>query len=136
MVAKYWKRQPHIIGLDRSPFLLLCYIINTSLEQGVFPQCWKVAKCIPVFKNKGSQKEKEFYRPVSLLPATSKVIEHIVNQRILNYFEENQLFPKSQHGFRKARSTFTAVSQMHEQWIANKENTSKTWFYKSLPLYR
>ena len=44
-----------------------------------------------------------------------------MNNRILNYFEKNELFPKSQHGFRKARSTFSAVSQMHEKWLANKE---------------
>ena len=61
------------------------------------------------------------YRPVSLLKATSKVIELIANKKVLNYFEANGLFPNSQHGFRAKRSTFTAVITMHEQWILNKE---------------
>ena len=59
---------------------------------------------------------------MSLLKAVSKVIEKIVNKQVLNYMETNQLFPKSQHGFRAKRSTFTAVSSMHEQWIKNKES--------------
>ena len=80
-----------------------------------------MAKCIPIYKNKGNRQEKEFYRPVSLLKATSKVPEKIANQKLLHHFESNNLFPTSQHGFRKHRSTFTAVSQMHELWIKNKE---------------
>ena len=69
-----------------------------------------------------TRSEKEFYRPVSLLKATSKVVEKLVNQKLLNFFESNKLFPASQHGFRRGHSTFTAVAQMHEQWILNKEN--------------
>ena len=44
-----------------------------------------------------------------------------LNKQVLKYFETNQLFPNSQHGFRAKRSTFTAVSSMHEQWLKNKE---------------
>ena len=99
----------------------LTFIINNSFESGVFPSSWKIAKVIPLFKNKGSRNDKTKYRPVSLLKATSKVIELIVNKKVLNYFEVNKLLPNSQHGFRGKRSTFTAVSTMHEQWIKNKE---------------
>ena len=61
------------------------------------------------------------YRPVSNPKSASKIIELIVNKQILNYFEVNRLFPHSQHGFRAKRSTFTAVSTMHDQWIRSKE---------------
>ena len=90
----------------------LTWIINNSLESGIFPTCWKISKCIPLFKNKGKRSDKTKYRPVSLLKAVSKVIEKIVNKQVLNYMEINQLFPRSQHGFRAKRSTFTAVSSM------------------------
>ena len=99
----------------------LTWIINNSLESGIFPSCWKISKCIPLFKNKGKRTDKTKYRPVSLLLSVSKVIEKIVNKQVLKYFETNQLFPNSQHGFRAKRSTFTAVSSMHEQWLKNKE---------------
>ena len=61
------------------------------------------------------------YRPVSNLISVSKVIELIVNKKVLNYFESNNLFPNSQHGFRQKRSTFSAVAAMHEEWVENRE---------------
>ena len=61
---------------------------------------------------------------MSNLKAISKVIEDIVNKRVLNFFEKNNLFPQSQHGFRQKRSTFSAVSVMHEKWLKNKERKS------------
>ena len=99
----------------------LTYVINTSLLSGEFPSTWKEAKVIPIFKNKGSRMDKQFYRPVSNLKSVSKVIEVIVNKKVLEYFESNHLFPDSQHGFRSSRSTFSAVASMHEQWIKNRE---------------
>ena len=99
----------------------LTFIINNSIEEGVFPQSWKTAKVIPIFKKKGSKAEKENYRPVSNLKSASKVIELIVNKQVLNFFETNGLFPGSQHGFRGKRSTFSAVATMHEIWLKNHE---------------
>ena len=102
----------------------LTWVINSSLASGEFPSCWKTAKVSPIYKNKGSRYSKEFYRPVSNLKSISKVIEDIVNRRVLNYFEKNCLFPQSQHGFRQKRSTFSAVSMMHEKWLQTKEKKS------------
>ena len=67
----------------------LTWVINSSLTSGEFPTCWKSAKVSPIYKKKGSKYSKEFYRPVSNLKAISKVIEDIVNRRVLNYFEKN-----------------------------------------------
>ena len=108
----------------------LTYIINNSIHEGLFPDPWKIAKVIPIFKKKGSPLEKENYRPVSNLKSVSKVIELIVNKQVLNFFEANNLLPESQHGFRGRRSTFSAVATMHELWIKNlekKENQSLTF---------
>ena len=102
----------------------LTWVINLSLSSGEFPSCWKSAKVSPIYKNKGSKYSKEYYRPVSNLKSISKVIEDIVNRRVLNYFEKNALFPQSQHGFRRQRSTFSAVSEMHEKWLKIKETKS------------
>ena len=97
----------------------LTAIINSSISQGEFPDCWKWAKIIPIFKKKGSRLEKENYRPVSLLKSASKVLEVIVNQQILRYAETAGILPKSQHGFRAGRSTFSAIAQMHDMWLNN-----------------
>ena len=97
----------------------LCHIINSSISEGVFPNSWKVGKIIPIYKNKGSKLDKKNYRPVSLLRSASKVLELIVNQQVLRYFETQNLLSKTQHGFRPSRSCFTAIAQMHDEWIKN-----------------
>ena len=49
-------------------------IINKSLSQGVCPTIWKTAKVNPVFKS-GSKSDVNNYRPISILPTLSKIIE-------------------------------------------------------------
>ena len=51
-------------------------ILKTSLEETVFPEKFKIAKVIPVFK-KGEEENIENYRPISILPVFSKVLERI-----------------------------------------------------------
>ena len=50
----------------------LCKLYNKSLEQGIFPQDWKLANIVPIYK-KGQREHTENYRPISLLPILSKV---------------------------------------------------------------
>ena len=122
---------PKIVKLASDAIAIpLTYIINNSISDGEFPDSWKIAKVIPIFKKKGLPSDKVNYRPVSNLKSVSKVIEIIVNKQILNFFEANNLLPESQHGFRGKRSTFSAVATMHELWIKNlerKENQSLTF---------
>ena len=94
----------------------LTKIINTSITQGMVPDSWKEATVIPILK-KGNPQEKENYRPVSILIAASKVLEKIVCSQVTDFLEENKLLPKSQHGFRKLRSTMSAHTNMQQDWI-------------------
>ena len=52
------------------------------------------------------------YRPISLLPAPSKILEKIVHDQLSLHIEENRLMSDFQYGFRKNRSTMHAVSQL------------------------
>ena len=52
-------------------FLLLIRFINLSLSLGKYPNCWKMANVIPIFKKENRQ-DKTNYRPISLLPSLSK----------------------------------------------------------------
>ena len=88
----------------------LTAVINSSITQGEFPESWKWAKIVPVYKKKGSKFDKKNYRPVSLLKSTSKILEIIVNQQVLNYAETSGILPKSQFGFRARRSTFNTIA--------------------------
>jgi hypothetical protein len=79
-------------------------IINQSLKTGIFPDKLKIAKVIPLFK-KGDNSIFENYRPISILPAISKIFEKVIYNQISTYFKENNLLYNSQYGFRQQYST-------------------------------
>ena len=64
----------------------------------------KIAKVIPIFKS-GEKSLFENYRPISLLPIFSKVIEKLIKTRILSFINRYHILYDRQSGFRKKRST-------------------------------
>ena len=68
----------------------LTLLINQVLDTGTFPDKLKIAKVIPIYK-KGDPSLFENYRPVSLFPAISKVLEKIIALQLSSYFEKNIL---------------------------------------------
>jgi hypothetical protein len=98
----------------------ITHIINTSIVTGTFPNHWKKAVVIPILK-KGDATDKNNYRPVSILNATSKILEKVVCNQITNHMEKNNLLPNNQHGFRAKRSTMTALTSMQKDWVKNSE---------------
>jgi hypothetical protein len=82
----------------------LCHIYNTSLQTGVFPDRWKLAKVVPILKS-GDCHLVENYRPISVLPSASQMFESIVNPYITEHIKA--LISHNQHGFMKSRSTAT-----------------------------
>ena len=88
--------------------------IKQVYNTGVFPSWWKIAKVTPVYKS-GCVKEIENYRPVSILPVVSKVMEKEVHKQFSVYPEENKLISDLQFGFRKNKSTeLTAITLVEE----------------------
>ena len=86
----------------------LCHLINLSLKTGLFPSIWKKARIVPVFKS-GNSSLPQNYRPISILPALSKIIEKAVHQQISKFLEHNNLLSNTQFGFRANRSTDMAT---------------------------
>ena len=87
----------------------LTFIINLSLRSGTVPADWKEAKVLPLFKS-GSSAEIDNYRPISLLPILSKILEKLVYNQLVSYLESNNLLSDHQFGFRSKRSTELAVT--------------------------
>lgn len=87
----------------------LSHLINMSLESGLVPTPWKAAKVNPVFKS-GSKNDFGNYRPISILPIVSKIIEKAVHKQLTAFLEENKLLSKNQFGFRSKRSTELATT--------------------------
>ena len=69
----------------------LALVINQIFNTGIFPDKLKIAKVVPIFK-KGDNTLMNNYRPISLLPVISKVIEKIICTQLSTYFENNNFF--------------------------------------------
>ena len=84
----------------------ICELFNYSLHTGHIPSEWKSANVTPVHK-KERKELAENYRPISLLPILSKVLERCVCLRLYNHIEH--LINQSQHGFLRQRSCITQL---------------------------
>ena len=89
----------------------LAHIVNQSLCTGIFPDRLKIARVIPLYK-KDDPHLVDNYRPISILPAISKVFERIVFNQLYDYMYKNELFYVSQYGFRKINSTELASVEL------------------------
>ena len=100
-------------------------IINKSLSEGMVPDKMKVAKVVPIYKSKDKQQFNN-YRPISLLPAFSKILEKVVHRRLYKYFDAKKFLYKSQYGFRPKHSTVHAVSEFVYDALMSFENDQST----------
>ena len=66
------------------------------------------------------------YRPISLLPLPSKLIEKIVHNRLYNYLQQNDLLNVNQHGFRPNHSTIEATSELTDDIYLNMNKSRPT----------
>ena len=96
-----------------APYLMkpLYKLLNRSLETGSFPDELKVAIIIPLYKGResGSQFEYTNYRPISLLPSISKVLEKMVDYQLRNFLNYEDVLYSKQFGFRGLRGCDQAL---------------------------
>ena len=74
-------------------------IINLSIKLSTFPEECKIAKLKPIFK-KGARTDPQNYRPVSLLPLVSKIIENQLTFKLKTILIRKKLIYMYQSGFR------------------------------------
>ena len=112
-----------------APFVSISvtHIINLSLRTGSIPQEWKSAKIVPIFKS-GSTADRANYRPISVLPILSKVIERIVHKQTTDYLCQNLLLFFKQSGFRRCHSTTTALLNLTEDLPSSMDKGLVTGF--------
>ncbi len=90
----------------------LCIIFNLSLKIGAFPTKWKLANVAPIYKNKGDRKLCNYYRPISLLPCVSKVLEKILFSHIYEFLRINRIIAPNQSGFTPGDSAIMQISHI------------------------
>ena len=89
----------------------LTYVINLSLEQGIFPDSLKVAKVIPMFKQ-GSRSLCNNYRPISVLSALSKIFERCILDQLIFHFNTENILLSNQFGFRAGKTTTDCLADL------------------------
>ena len=96
----------------------LTHIFNQAITLSSFPDEWKMARVIPLYKN-GQRNVAGNYRPISVLPAISKIMEKILYNQLYSYLSKFRLLSDSQFGFRKFHSTATALLDCTNDWYVN-----------------
>ena len=86
----------------------LSHIINLTFSTGKIPVDFKTSIVIPVYKS-GDSCEFNNYRPISLLPCFSKILEKMRYKRLLNHLNKICLLSEHQFGFRRNHSTNFAL---------------------------
>ena len=93
-------RMLHNCYLELSyPITMLFHCICRS---GTFPRLWKVARVMPVFKNRDSVSDPLFYRPVSVMPTLALLFERVIGSQMYNFIVP--FVPQNQYGFVKGMS--------------------------------
>ena len=96
-------------------------LINKSFVDGVFPKVWKSAR-VPALLKGGNRFQKDNYRPISILPTVSKIVEKAAHVQLCIHLEQNKLLSHSQYGFRQRRSTSTALINFTDQMLEDMDN--------------
>ena len=94
----------------------ITYICNKSIQNSEFPSKWKEGKVTPLFKN-GTKEDVNNYRPISILPVLSKIIEKHVHDSLMEFLNTFELLHKTQSGFRPKHSCETALTYMIDSWL-------------------
>lgn len=102
----------------------LVHIINLSITSGTFPNSFKTAKVIPIYKSK-EKSEYSNYRPISLLSVCAKVLEKCVKVQLQKYLETNKLLSNDQFGFREGVNSTDSLFTLNTNLINSINNNEK-----------
>ena len=82
----------------------IAQICNLSIKLSTVPDECKIAKLKPLYKN-GKKTDSKNYRPISLLPVISKILEKVIHNQTMDFVTKKNILYKFQSGFRKFHST-------------------------------
>ena len=100
-------------------------IFNTSLCSGYVPKSFKLSYVSPLYKS-GDKATASNYRPVSLLPIVSRLLETIVKSTLVGYLSAHNLLPASQFAYRKNHSTEDALVYAVDRWLSARADHKTT----------
>ena len=93
---------------------IICDIFDSSINEGVFPDVLKLAMITPLHKGKSCVILNN-YRPISILPLLSKIMEKLMKKRCLEFINNNNILCDQQFGFRTGRNTTDAILKLTDE---------------------
>ena len=117
--------------LPENAKIFLLKIINKIWDTGILPKSWKISLIIPVKKPNKNSTDVSSYRPIALTSCICKLMEKMINIRLIWYLEKNNLISPFQFGFRINRSTLDPLlrlSNQIQQGFANHKQTIGVFF--------
>ena len=99
----------------------LTLLMNRTISEGSIPAEWKHAIVTLVFKS-GSKTDPSNYRPISVLPVFSKILERAVHQMVYDYLQKHKLLSDCQSGFRPLHSTSSTLVNITNTLLQNTDN--------------
>lgn len=99
----------------------LTHVLNLSLTQGFFPDAMKIARIVPLHKT-GDPMLIKNYRPVSVLPLISKILEKLMHRRIYSFVKKYEILYENQFGFRENHSTCMAIITLLDKILSALDN--------------
>ena len=103
---------PSIIKDDRV-LRYLHKLFQRCFETGTVPPAWLSSIIQPIYKGKGNKHDPNNYRKITLQSCVAKVFAKIINNRLCNHLESNNLLCEEQNGFRKGRSCQDHISSLY-----------------------
>ena len=88
---------------------IIAHLVNCSQRTGICPENSKMARVIPIYKGKGNKHLYENYRPISLLPVFSKIMERLIYDKVFDFLVRYEILFDSQYGFRNGHNTSHAT---------------------------
>lgn len=86
-------------------------LINGIFSTGTWPNAFKRSRVTPIYK-KGDEDDPGNYRPIAIIPILAKVVEILLNKRLMSFFAACEVFNPAQFGFLPKRSTVAAVVEI------------------------
>ena len=91
----------------------------------MFPDKLEIARVSPVYKT-GYSRDLTNYRPISVLPCFSKILERKMYNRRFSYVSQDKILYSNQFGFQSGHSTKYAILQLANQIHESFENNLYT----------
>ena len=100
-------------------------VINSSFSMATVPKIFKCSHVCPLFKS-GDKSSPRNYRPVSLLPTASRILEYFVKEQLTGFLSTNGLYSTGQFAYRKQHLTEDALILATNRWQLAKSEKKYT----------